>query len=126
MSFDGITLVLIITTLYLVSMTNSMIKLNKSSKKVKNYLEENSTIPLEEGMTYNSLMVYKFLYNNSGSWYTHREIAKILNISPASVVGAVTGLVKKNYAYREKVNKVSIVTISEKGINHYTRSKSGL
>lgn len=104
----------------------SIFTANKQSKTEPINNDTKLKIPLEKEMTYNSLMVYKFLYNNKNSWHSHREIAEKLNISVASVVGAVTGLTKKNYAYRKKVNKISMVTISEEGINHYTWSKSGL
>lgn len=127
MSFDGIILMcLIFLILINIATLNSVTGLNENSKAVKKALDTKSIIPLEEEMTYNSLMVYKFLYDNKGSWYSQREIAKAINIPVASVVGAVTGLVQKNYAYRERVNKVNMVTISEKGINRYTWNKSGL
>lgn len=127
MSFDGIILMcLIFLILINIAILNSVAGLNENSKAVKKALDTKSIIPLEEEMTYNSLMVYKFLYDNKGSWYSHREIAKAINIPVASVVGAVTGLTMKNYAYRKKIDGINMVTISEKGISHYRWRKSGL
>jgi len=84
----------------------------------------------KKGMTENSRKVLDFLKGNGvGVKFTHKEVADALGFeTTAAVVGSITGLVKKELAVREKVERptgeegktktVSVFYLTEAGMNY--------
>lgn len=75
-------------------------------------------------MTENSKKVLNFLKENMGSSFTNAQVAEALGLSSATVVGSVSGLVKKGRATRTdstakgadgKEVTVKLITLTDEG-----------